>query len=399
MRVALLLLAVLPPQDPQPREKASAFTYVRPKGWDRQEMPNKAVTLLPPGDDAQHCSVILFPGQTGELNELVFHNQLWQAATQVCPVDGKMEKAYRGSWQYTGAKILTPQKQSQWMILYTTKSGPHLEAVVFSTDREELIRTHRFAVERMITGIVFPDARPAPPGGLEWNPSPVPALDKDVKLVGAWIVARMESEFSADPKAGGIQQKHAAKVVALFENGIAAKVDAIRTGLNDSTYPAEGLATLSVLKPGPNDRRFGKWTEADGKINITWNQGRADNVQRAGENLKQADGALWSGMKPIDGTRLERTFIRQVPFGPPGMLRLRKDGSFDADQVNETMGGKLVNPKFPEMGSGTYEFRKWSLILRFDTGFVQSIHVMFDTDDPGTAKRIIVSGYDFAARE
>jgi hypothetical protein len=75
---------------------------------------------------------------------------------------------------------------------------------------------------------------------------------------------------------------------------------------------------------------------------------------------------------------------------------MRRIGTFDADQVNETMGGKLVNPKFPEMGSGTCEFRKWSLTLRFDTGFVQSIHVMFDTDDPASAGRILVSGYDFA---
>ena len=399
MRIALFLLAILSPQDPQAREKASAFTYVRPKGWDRQDMPNKAVTLLPPGDDAQHCSVILLPGQNGELNELVFHNQLWQAATRVNQVEGKTEKAYRGSWQYSGAKILTPQKESQWMILYTTKSGPHLEAALFAADREELIQTHRFAVERMLTGIIFPDARPAPPGGPEWTPAPVPAPDKDVKLAGAWIVARMESEFSADPKASGIQQKHRVKMVALFEGGVAAKVDAVRTGLNDSTYPAEGLATLSVAHPGPNDRRFGTWSEADGKITITWNQGRADHVERAGGNLKQADGTLWSALKSIDGTRLEKTFVRQVPFGPPGMLRLRKDGSFDADQVNETMGGKLVNPKFPEMGSGTYEFRKWSLILRFDTGFVQSIHVMFDMDDPSAAKKIFVSGYDFSLKE
>jgi len=117
MRVPLLLLAVLLPQDPQARERASAFTYVRPKGWDRQELPNKTVALRPPGDNAQHCSAFLFPGQNGELNELVFHDQMWQAVTPLCQIDGKIDKAYRGAWQYSRAKILTPQKQNQWMIL------------------------------------------------------------------------------------------------------------------------------------------------------------------------------------------------------------------------------------------------------------------------------------------
>src|SRR5437762_2664694 len=128
MNVAVLLLASLLPQEQPAREKASAFTYARPKGWTRQELPNKTIALAPPGDDAQHCSIFIFPGQNGELNELVFHDRMWQAVTPRCPVDGKADKAYRGAWQYTRAKVVTPQKQSQWTNLYTTKSGPHLEA-------------------------------------------------------------------------------------------------------------------------------------------------------------------------------------------------------------------------------------------------------------------------------
>lgn len=395
--VVLALLAALPLQDPPAREKAAGFTFVRPKGWSRQEIQNNVVALAPPGADAQQCSVFIYPTQNGaELNDLVFHDKMFQALTPLSQIDGKVDKGYRGPWQFSRAKILTPQKQNQWLLLYTTKSGARLEAVLFIAGREDLQQTYRFAVDRLITGIEFPDAKPAPAGGPEWKPAPVPDKDKDVAIVGAWIVARMESEFSVDPKARGVQQKQTVKVVALFENGVAAKVDAVRTGLNDSTYPAEGLATMSVAAPGANDRRFGKWTEAGGKISIAWNQGPTDVVTRSGDDLKDAAGTLWSRMKPIDGARLNGTFVRPNEFGLPGTLVLRKDGTFDADQVNETMGGKLVNPKFPEMGSGTYEFRKWSLILRFDTGYVQSIHVMFDTDVPASAKRIIISGYDFA---
>jgi hypothetical protein len=388
--LVLALLAALPLQDPPAREKTSGFTYVRPKGWNRQEIQNGILMLTPPGADAQQCSVFLYPSQNGaQSNELVFHDQMFQMLTPLCQQD-KVQKAYRGSWQFTWAKIITPQKLNQWMVLYTTKSGARLEAIYFAASSEDVMNKHRFAVERMITGIELPGAKPA--GGPEWTPAPV----QDAVIIGAWTVARLESEFSADPKAGGVQQKQTVKVVALFENGVAAKVDAVRTGLNDSTYPAEGLATMSVSAPGANDRRFGKWTETDGKIAITWNQGRADSVTRSGDDLKDAQGILWSRMKPIDGARLNGTYVRPNEPGLPWSIALRKDGTFESDQLNETMGGKLVNPKFPEMGVGTYEFRKWSLILRFDTGFVQSIQVMFDTDTPASAKRIIISGYDFA---
>ncbi len=395
MRFLILsLLAALAQQEPPAREKASSFTLIRPRGWARQEMPNNVTALLPPGPDAQQCSCFIFPGQVGEVNELVFHDQMFQSVTPLCQID-KSSKAYRGSWQFTWAKIITQQKQNQWLLLYTTKSGQHLETVYFAAASEDLLNKHRFAVDRMVTGIEFPDAKPAPSGAPEWKPAPVPDREEDVKIVGAWTVARLESELSVDPKEAGVEQKHTIKIVALFENGVAAKVDAARTGLIDSTYPAEGLATLAVSNPGPNDRRFGKWTETNGKIAIEWNQGPEEEVLRAGDDVKDSKGTLWSAMKPIDGIRLARTFLRENPSGLPGKLVLRKDGTFDADQLNETMGGKLVNPKFPELGTGTYEFRKWSLILRFDTGFVQSIHVMFDADDSAAARRMIVSGYDF----
>lgn len=395
MKLLLLALFLAPPQDPPPREKASAFTYVRPRGWSRQDLDNKSVVLLAPGPDAQRCSLFIFSGQTGELNELVFHDQLLRLVTQGSRVDGIVDKAYRGNWQYSRLKTVTPQGQETWMILFTTRSDAHLESLLFAAATEQLQKTYRFAVERLITGIEFPDARPKPPAGPEWKAAPIPA--KDLKIVGAWTVARMERTFSVDPKAGGVQQQHTVKVFVLFENKVAAKVDARQTGLIDSTFPAEGLTTMDVSSPTAlaNRRQFGRWSEDGGRIRIQWNEGPEDNVQRVNGDLKEANNTLWPAIKPIDGIRMEGTFVREVPFGPPGMLVLRKDGTFDADSVNETMGGKLVNSKFPEMGSGKYEFRKWSLILRFDTGFVQSIHVALDGDDPKSANTILINGYSF----
>jgi hypothetical protein len=396
--VVLALLAALP-QDPPPlREKASAFTFLRAKGWSRLEMANNMVALAPPGPDAQQCSLFIFAGIVGEVNDLVYHDKMLQSVNRGCQAEGKIEKAYRGSWQYTRMKVLNAQGQPQWMALYTGKSDAHREAFYFVAATEELSKAHRFAVEKMILSVEWPDARPQRPSGVnEFVPAPVPDKDKDVKIVGAWTVARLEQTFSVDPKAGGVQQRATVKVFVLFGNQVAAKVDALSTGQIDSTYPSEGLATMNVSDPAKlaNDRRYGRWSEMDGKINIKWNQGPEDNVRRDKEDLKEANGTLWSAIKSLDGLRLDGTWEREIPIGSPYRITLRKNGTFDADQVNEVMGGQLVNKKFPELGSGTYEFRKWSLILRFETGFVQSIQVMFDSGDPETAKSILIAGYPF----
>lgn len=393
----LALLALVLAQDPPAREKASSITYVRPKGWNRTEFPNGAIGLIPPDPDGRQASLYILPGQRGELNDLVWHTRIVQAMTQGAQVVGQPEKAYRDNWQYTRMKTLNAQRQDVFVAVYTKKVDDRLEAIVFNAATEELFKSYRFAVERLIVGVEFPGSRPPPPTGLaEWTPAPVPSKEKEIKLLGAWLVARMEIVFSADPKFGAQKQMHTVKVVALFENKVAAKVDAKSTGLNDSTYPAEGLATMDVSDPKAllNNRRFGTWSEEDGKIRIHWNQGPEDVVERDNDNLK-GNGILWSALKPLEGIRLDGTYARTNTIGTPPMIVLRKDGTFDADQVNETMGGKQVNAKMPEIGSGTYEFHRWSLILRFDTGFVQSIHVDFDGPDPEKAKSILINGFAF----
>src|SRR5258706_9819575 len=121
MILLLTLLAALP-QEPPAREKTASFTFARPRGWSRNDLPNGVIGFSPPGADAQQCSCFILPGQAGEINELVFHDRMFQSVTPLCQID-KTSKAYRGSWQFTWAKILNPQKQNQLLILYTTKSG------------------------------------------------------------------------------------------------------------------------------------------------------------------------------------------------------------------------------------------------------------------------------------
>jgi hypothetical protein len=401
MTLALLVVLAGLAQDVPAREQASGFTFVRTRGWVRHELPpQNVVALVPPGVPAgQECSLIMYAGgQNNEINPLVLHDQMFQMVTQGARLDGAVERGYRGGFQFSHARMINAQGQKGWIVLYTIKSGARVEALLFLASSAELFKAHRRGAERMILSIEFPGAPPPPPAGPEWKPASVPEGEKDVRILGVWLTAKMEMAFSADPAAGGVQSRFVKRLLVLFANQVAAQVDATNSGLLDTTYPAEGLATLNVSDPAAlaRDRRYGRWSEAGGKITIQWNFGPPLTCVREQEHLRGDDKMQWSALKPIDGVRLEGTYTRPSDFGLPWTIVLRKDGSFESDQVNETMGGKLVNSKFPELGAGTYELRKWSLVLRFDTGFVQSIHFNFDGGaDPRTATRILLNGFPF----
>ena len=169
----------------------------------------------------------------------------------------------------------------------------------------------------------------------------------------------------------------------------------MKDGSIDANYVAEGFATLDPSDPSKlGVRRAGRWIEQSGKITISWASGETMDLTRDGSNLKERY-VTWTPYASVDGLRLDGRFQRVVPFGPPWAITLRKDGTFTEDLAGETMGGTIVNPAFPEHGSGSYEIRRWSLILRFGTGFVQSINLLLGEGGPANPSVIVLNGFDF----
>src|SRR5262249_206116 len=142
------------------------------------------------------------------------------------------------------------------------------------------------------------------------------------------------------------------------------------------------------------DRQWGRWTEQGGAISIAWKIGAAQQLTRDGESLKETY-SRWTPYASVDGLKLEGQFGHVQPFGPPMVVVLHRDGTFSEDRVNDTMGGTIVNAEFPEHGSGKYEITRWSLVLRFGTGFVQSINLLLGGGDPANVNTFVLNGYDF----
>ena len=220
---------------------------------------------------------------------------------------------------------------------------------------------------------------------------------RDVPLQGVYLFVG----FEFGPSYGGVGttmtwgQKATQQLLLLFANGVAAKTD-LRGGNLAGKYQAEGFATMDVADPAAvSGAPFGHWTDDGSTIHIQWNIGAPTDLAKNGATL-EGKGQRWTPFHLPDGELLEGTFVRQMEAGLPSQsIILRKDGTFVGNGVNVTMGGSIVNPYFPERGSGRYEIHKGSMILYFSNGFTQAIACILDDAHTGRVRTVLLNGFPF----
>jgi hypothetical protein len=354
---------------------------------------------------------------------LDFHNMIVGRVAASGRLIEPAQHGTTGGFFVTAMHQLMPNGIQIWNTIYTARWADRGQAMVFSVNLPDVGRKFGPVANELISRIAVPQnaiAGPPDPGtssptsqpaalgtkpqappcyrpqGIEFCPKPVPPVDQAVPLAGAWIATTAQTSFSVDPSAGGVRSRVATGLIVLFANGVAARSGLVKSGTIDDNYWAEGLAVMDAHNPDDfGYRGAGKWTESNGTVTVQWQAGSTDTFTRDGENLKQTY-ATWHPYTPVDGLRLEGRYEHPQPFGPPLGISLLRDGRFTEDGVNETMGGATINPGFPQHGSGTYEIARWSLILRFSTGFVQSINLLLGQGDPKDPGDFVLNGYDFA---
>jgi hypothetical protein len=201
------------------------------------------------------------------------------------------------------------------------------------------------------------------------------------------------------------QLRSSIDILALWENGIAYR------GVHNSPIfldnglmgVPEGLAAVDAValaaSPTFEDDRFGRWTEKAGVVQVSAIRGGALSLTPAGQHLAGRDGGKWIRLAPVDGLKLDRTYVGAATVAAPEMrLVFRKDGRFEASNIIHALGGQFNNPDFPEQGRGNYEFRKWSLILRFDGGYTQAIRFLMNGEGLGEAGGIVLGSSEFLRR-
>lgn len=132
-----------------------------------------------------------------------------------------------------------------------------------------------------------------------------------------------------------------------------------------------------AAQPASADDRYARWTEQDGVVRIPFPGIRALELTRGPTGFTARNGSKWLRVEPVDGLRLQGRFAQPASsLTPEAWISFAADGTFEQADLVHALGGPTNNPGFPRRGKGTYELRKWSLILRFDGGFTQTIQFL-----------------------
>ncbi len=252
-----------------------------------------------------------------------------------------------------------------------------------------------------------PPAQPAQPGGGGWQPKTdidltyhakaIIPKERDVPLKGVYVFIG----YAFGPSYGGVGttmtwgQQATQQLLLLFENGVCAKTDLKGDNLAGH-HQAEGFATMDVANPAAvAGAPYGHWTDNGDTIHIQWNIGAPTDLMKKGNTL-EGKGERWTPFTLVEGDHMEGTFVRKMEAGLRSQwIVLHKNGTFEGDGVNVTMGGEIVSPNFPAHGSGRYEVHKGSMILYFQNGFTQAIACIIDAAPNGDAKTVLLNGFPF----
>jgi hypothetical protein len=239
--------------------------------------------------------------------------------------------------------------------------------------------------------------RPKTDIDLTYHAKAIIPKDRDVPLKGVYVFVG----YAFGPSYGGVGttmtwgQRATQQLLLLFANGVAAKTDLKGDNLAGH-HQAEGFATMDVANPAAvAGAPYGRWTDNGDTIHIQWNIGGPTDLAKKGNTL-EGKGERWTPFKLVEGELLEGTFVRKMEAGLRSQwIVLHKNGTFEGDGVNVTMGGEIVSPNFPAHGSGTYEVHKGSMILFFQNGFTQAIACIIDATPNGDTRTVLLNGFPF----
>ncbi len=239
--------------------------------------------------------------------------------------------------------------------------------------------------------------RPKTDIDLTYHAKAVIPKERDVPLKGVYVFVG----YAFGPSYGGVGttmtwgQRATQQLLLLFANGVAAKTDLKGDNLAGH-HQAEGFATMDVANPAAvAGAPYGHWTDNADTIHIQWNIGAPTDLAKKGNTL-EGKGERWTPFQLVEGERMEGTFVRKMEAGLRSQwIVLHKNGTFEGDGVNVTMGGEIVSPNFPAHGSGTYEVHKGSMILFFQNGFTQAIACIIDASPNGDARTVLLNGFPF----
>ena len=345
-------------------ESIGSMTLSFPAEWQRQARPDGTVSYVAGADRGEvQLFNVAVPNPT---TPAILHNALWGEVLRMVNAPSRLQSGVNGRFHWTEAQGLDANSQQRfWYRLYTTPEAARCFGVVVVSPSAEGYRAQITALESALGKAQLGDAAPTP-------------VD-DTRIVESLIYHEMNS-FT-------LTSDRLTEHVLFFANGIVVRSSVINGPM--TCYAALPVTQLQTLPSG-----YGRWRENPSTrgIDITWQEGVAWQLRREGGRFSM-DGRVLPQLRPIDGAKLNGLYAYRPVGDEPSILKFDAAGKFEAANLNENMICKTGGPLM-QNGSGNYEFRKWTLILRFDNGVTHMIPLKI-AEDQGAVRSFIVKSYEF----
>jgi hypothetical protein len=378
--ISTLWAAAAPPGT---TERVGPMTVTMPSGWTRNVAPDGTIKFQPPRGAPTDVSEVQFSSyeSAGAPPDAV-HTAIWNQMLRRFEDTKSMQSGQldRFKWSETEAFDVS-ERQRLWYRLYTTKDGATHVVTLIVANSAALFRSRVATMDALLGAARF--SGPTVSGTTPTSPPPATASNApDVPIVEAQI----HTDISAITSTSNVLTDH----ILFFGNGIV-----VRSGFING--PRECYAALAVANLTSLPRNYGRWREdkATRAIDVTWQEGPPWHLTRDGDRLSLAGKRLLK-FRAIDSARLEGVYVYRPVGEPPVAFAFNANGRFEAGNLTESMPCRTGTPLIAA-GNGTYEIRKWTLILRFDSGATQLMPLAIADAETNLAKvgKFTIGSYEF----
>jgi hypothetical protein len=135
------------------------LAYEVPSGWIQRDAPSGLTSLTPPGlPPGRLCGVSIFLPDPFSGTAEAYHNEIVKRATLNARLLEPPRHNTAGEFLVSALHQMTPAGFPLWVTVYTARWSDRGQAILFSANAEDLMRTYAPVVEAMMRRIVVPQA-------------------------------------------------------------------------------------------------------------------------------------------------------------------------------------------------------------------------------------------------
>lgn len=340
-----------------------------------------------PGQQRPNIAQFTLPGQQGLVNVLLTRTppqKMWADLQAMVGAPQQQGSGRSGRFDWVDMRVInTLTKQPEWHRLFSTVVRDDVLLVVsMSASSQQAYVQAIEAIESMLAAARFETSAAAAA-----TPSQQAAAAAPTAPTGA--VPIVEAHVRVDVRAVTATSNVLTDHILFFGNGIVAREGVING-------PRECYVLYDVRNLTRLPLNYGRWREDQGVVSIQWQEGPPWTLKREAGRRLSLNGKLLLALRPLDGLQFEGLYEYRPVGDPPARLQLFADGRFEATNLKERMGCPMQAPPGALAGSGRYEVRQWTLILRFADGrnTLLPLHVE-SGEDLRQVGRFWLNGHDF----